>query len=44
MNRMSTILKKPGLKVQDLLDAEREIFMELIKTQSTIDKISKVVG
>jgi len=44
MNRMSSILKKPGLTVQDLLDAEREIFMELIKTQSTIDKISKVVG
>ncbi|AVP87135.1 3-hydroxyacyl-CoA dehydrogenase [Candidatus Phycorickettsia trachydisci] len=44
INRMSKILKRSGLKVQDLLDAEREIFMELIKTQSTIDKISKVVG
>lgn len=44
MNRMSSILKKPGLRVQDLLDAEREIFMELIKTQSAIDKITKLVG
>lgn len=44
ISRMSSILNKPGLRIQDLLDSEREIFMELITTQSTIDKISKLVG
>lgn len=44
MSRMCSILKKSRLRVQDLLDGEREIFMELIKTQSTVDKIAKVVG